>query len=52
MNSYSPLEISFAAGAETFAHPDFVLDARLTIDWSHAYRRQLSAYDRDNLGAR
>jgi RHS repeat-associated protein len=44
--------ISFATGAETFTHTDFVLDAPLPIEWSRAYRSQLSAYDRGNLGAR
>jgi len=44
--------ISFATGAETFTHLDFVLDAPLPIAWSRTYRSQLSAYDRGNLGAR
>jgi RHS repeat-associated protein len=44
--------ISFATGAETFIHTDFVLDAPLPIGWSRTYRSQLSAYDRGNLGAR
>ncbi|WP_322401152.1 RHS repeat-associated core domain-containing protein [Massilia luteola] len=44
--------ISFATGAETFTHTDFVLDAPLPIDWSRTYRSQLCAYDRGNLGAR
>jgi len=44
--------ISFATGAETFTHTDFVLDAPLSIEWSRTYRSQLSAYDRGNLGAR
>ena len=44
--------ISFATGAETFTHTDFVLDAPLPIEWSRTYRSQLSAYDRGNLGAR
>nr|WP_314546113.1 RHS repeat-associated core domain-containing protein [uncultured Massilia sp.] len=44
--------ISFATGAETFIHTDFVLDAPLPIEWSRTYRSQLSAYDRGNLGAR
>nr|WP_052170363.1 glycohydrolase toxin TNT-related protein [Massilia sp. JS1662] len=44
--------ISFATGAETFTHLDFVLDAPLPIEWSRTYRSQLSAYDRGNLGAR
>jgi RHS repeat-associated protein len=44
--------ISFATGAETFTHTDFVLDAPLPITWSRTYRSQLSAYDRGNLGAR
>jgi RHS repeat-associated protein len=44
--------ISFATGAETFTHTDFVLDAPLPIGWSRTYRSQLSAYDRGNLGAR
>jgi YD repeat-containing protein len=44
--------ISFATGAETFTHTDFVLDAPLPIAWSRTYRSQLSAYDRGNLGAR
>jgi RHS repeat-associated protein len=44
--------ISFATGAETFTHLDFVLDAPLSIEWSRTYRSQLSAYDRGNLGAR
>lgn len=44
--------ISFATGAETFTHLDFVLDAPLPITWSRTYRSQLSAYDRGNLGAR
>ncbi|KQV41142.1 RHS repeat-associated core domain-containing protein [Massilia sp. Root335] len=44
--------ISFATGAETFTHIDFVLDAPLPIEWSRTYRSQLSAYDRGNLGAR
>jgi len=44
--------ISFATGAETFSHTDFVLDAPLPIGWSRTYRSQLSAYDRSNLGAR
>lgn len=44
--------ISFATGAETFTHTDFVLDAPLPIEWSRTYRSQLNAYDRGNLGAR
>ena len=44
--------ISFATGAETFTHTDFVLDAPLPITWSRTYRSQLSAYDSGNLGAR
>ena len=44
--------ISFATGAETFTHTDFVLDAPLPIAWSRTYRSQLSAYDSGNLGAR
>lgn len=44
--------ISFATGAETFTHTDFVLDAPVPIDWSRTYRSQLSAYDHGNLGAR
>lgn len=44
--------ISFATGAETFTHTDFVLDAPLPIEWSRTYRSQLSTYDRGNLGAR
>ncbi len=44
--------ISFATGAETFTHLDFVLDAPLPIAWSRTYRSQLVAYDRGNLGAR
>jgi len=43
--------ISFATGAETFTHTDFVLDAPVPIDWSRTYRSQLSAYDHGNLGA-
>jgi RHS repeat-associated protein len=44
--------ISFATGAETFTHTDFVLDAPIPIAWSRTYRSQLSAYDRSHLGAR
>jgi len=44
--------ISFATGAETFTHTDFVLDAPLPIEWRRTYRSQLTAYDRGNLGAR
>ncbi len=44
--------ISFATGAETFTHTDFVLNAPLPIEWSRTYRSQLLAYDRGNLGAR
>lgn len=44
--------ISFATGAETFTHTDFVLDAPLPIEWSRTYRSQLGAYDRGSLGAR
>ena len=44
--------ISFATGAETFTHTDFVLDAPLPIEWSRTYRSQLIAYDQGNLGAR
>jgi RHS repeat-associated protein len=44
--------VSFATGAETFTHLDFVLDAPLPIEWSRTYRSQLSGYDRGNLGAR
>ncbi|QJE02605.1 glycohydrolase toxin TNT-related protein [Massilia forsythiae] len=44
--------ISFATGAETFIHTDFVLDAPLPIEWTRTYRSQLVAYDRGNLGAR
>jgi RHS repeat-associated protein len=44
--------ISFATGAETFTHTDFVLDAPLPIEWSRTYRSQLTAYNRGNLGAR
>jgi RHS repeat-associated protein len=44
--------ISFATGAETFTHTDFVLDAPLAIAWSRTYRSQLDAYDHGNLGAR
>lgn len=44
--------ISFATGAETFTHTDFVLDAPLPIAWSRTYRSQLTAYDRGTLAAR
>ena len=44
--------ISFATGAETFTHTDFVLDAPLPIEWRRTYRSQLVAYDRGHLGAR
>ncbi len=44
--------ISFATGAETFTHTDFVLDAPLPIEWSRTYRSQLVAYDHGHLGAR
>ncbi|MCA1248431.1 DUF6531 domain-containing protein, partial [Massilia sp. MS-15] len=44
--------ISFATGAETFTHIDFVLDAPLPIEWGRTYRSQLSAYDHGMLGAR
>ncbi|SFC54057.1 RHS repeat-associated core domain-containing protein [Massilia yuzhufengensis] len=44
--------ISFATGAETFTHTDFVLEAPLPIAWSRTYRSQLVAYNRGNLGAR
>lgn len=44
--------ISFATGAETFTHTDFVLDAPLPIEWSRTYRSQLTAYDHGHLGAR
>ncbi len=44
--------ISFATGAESFTHLDFVLDAPLPIEWSRTYRSQLVAYDRGNLGPR
>lgn len=44
--------ISFATGAETFTHTDFVLDAPIPIEWARTYRSQLSAYDSGNLGAR
>lgn len=44
--------ISFATGAETFTHTDFVLEAPLPIEWSRTYRSQLTAYDRGPLGAR
>jgi RHS repeat-associated protein len=44
--------ISFATGAETFTHTDFVLDAPLPIAWSRTYRSQLSAFDHGSLGAR
>ena len=44
--------ISFATGAETFTHTDFVLDAPLPIEWSRSYRSQLVAFDRGHLGAR
>ena len=44
--------ISFATGAETFTHTDFMLDAPLPIEWSRTYRSQLIAYDHGNLGAR
>jgi hypothetical protein len=44
--------ISFATGAETFTHLDFVLDAPIAIEWSRIYRSQLIAYDRGHLGAR
>ncbi|MFN3792121.1 RHS repeat-associated core domain-containing protein [Massilia sp.] len=44
--------ISFATGAETFTHLDFVLDAPMPIGWSRTYRSQMVAYDRGNLGAR
>lgn len=44
--------ISFATGAESFTHTDFVLDAPLSIAWNRTYRSQLSAYDSGNLGAR
>ena len=44
--------ISFATGAETFTHADFVLDAPLPIAWHRTYRSQLVAYDRGHLGAR
>lgn len=44
--------ISFATGAETFTHTDFVLNAPLPIEWSRTYRSQLTAYDQGHLGAR
>ena len=44
--------ISFATGAETFTHTDFMLDAPLPIEWGRTYRSQLVAYDRGHLGAR
>jgi len=44
--------ISFATGAETFTHTDFILDAPLPIEWSRTYRSQLITYDRGHLGAR
>lgn len=44
--------ISFATGAESFNHTDFVLDAPIPIAWSRTYRSQLSAYDSGHLGAR
>ncbi|MTV56486.1 DUF6531 domain-containing protein, partial [Pseudoduganella buxea] len=44
--------ISFATGAETFTHTDFVLDAPLPIEWRRTYRSQLTAYDHGHLGAR
>jgi len=44
--------ISFATGAETFTHTDFILDAPLPIEWSRTYRSQLTSYDRGHLGAR
>lgn len=48
----TPNSISFATGAETFTHLDFVLDAPLPIEWSRTYRSQLVAYDQGHLGAR
>ncbi len=44
--------ISFATGAETFTHTDFVLAAPLPIVWSRTYRSQFIAGDRNPLGAR
>ncbi|AKJ28503.1 RHS repeat-associated core domain-containing protein [Caldimonas brevitalea] len=44
--------ISFATGAESFTHTDFVLRAPLPIEWSRTYRSDLGAYDQGNLGAR
>ena len=44
--------ISFATGAETFTHTDFILDAPLPIEWSRTYRSKLITYDRGHLGAR
>src|SRR5450830_1192580 len=44
--------ISFATGAESFTHTDFILDAPLPIEWRRTYRSQLTAYDGGNLGAR
>ncbi|AKJ28506.1 RHS repeat-associated core domain-containing protein [Caldimonas brevitalea] len=44
--------ISFATGAESFTHTDFVLNAALPIEWSRTYRSDLGAYDQGPLGAR
>jgi len=44
--------ISFATGAETFTHTDFVIDAPQPIAWSRTYRSDLIAFDRGPFGAR
>ena len=44
--------ISFATGAETLSHTDFVLAAPLPIEWRRTYRSNLVAFDRGILGAR
>ncbi len=44
--------ISYATGAESFTHTDFVLEAPLPIAWQRTYCSDLRAYDEGSLGAR
>ncbi|MFJ2685220.1 RHS repeat-associated core domain-containing protein [Pseudomonas sp. NPDC087342] len=44
--------ISFALGAESLHHTDFMLPGTFAIKWNRTYSSRLGAYDQSELGAR
>jgi RHS repeat-associated protein len=44
--------ISYATGAESLSHADFVLSGSLPLVWSRTYRSQLEGYEQGQQGAR